>query len=138
MWTVESMSRDGVDVPLSDATRWRFVAIDRGTFAWARDATGATVPLQFEWDPATGTAQVARHGSEETTPWSCELGFKTVKVDPPLLLRNEDRGTLVDGERRTLALKGRLGDQQIELHTVEKRFRLQTGFRFRQELPDFW
>ena len=31
-----------------------------------------------------------------------------------------------------------LSDHDLELHTVEKVFRLQTGFRLRQELPDFW
>ena len=30
------------------------------------------------------------------------------------------------------------GPSLDELHTVEKRFRLLTGFRLRQELPDFW
>ena len=56
----------------------------------------------------------------------------------PLLLRNEDRGKQVDVERRSLVLKGTWDGHALELHTVEKRFRLQTGFRLRQELPDFW
>ena len=60
------------------------------------------------------------------------------KVDPPLLLRNEERGKKVDGERRTLVLHGEWRGRQLELHTVEKIFRLKTDFRLRQELPDFW
>lgn len=58
--------------------------------------------------------------------------------DPPLLLRNEQRGKKVDGERCTLVLTGKWQGKQLELHTVQKIFRLQTGFRLRQELPDFW
>ncbi|MFT4843445.1 MAG: hypothetical protein ACI8UD_000028 [Planctomycetota bacterium] len=55
-----------------------------------------------------------------------------------LLLPTEDRGKKVDSERRSLVLNGAWGDKQLELHVVEKRFRLQTGFRLRQELPDYW
>lgn len=141
VWTVERMLLDGAEVPLTDATRWRFFAIDRGTLAWSRDATGQQLYFDFAWDPATGVAQVKpRVGGQElqAMPWTCVEGRKTVPVDPPLLLRNEQRGKPVDGERRTLVLTGQWRDRQLELHTVEKRFRLQTGFRLRQELPDFW
>jgi hypothetical protein len=140
LWVVDTMLLDGVEVPMTDATRWRYFAIDRGTNAWAHDATGQRRLFNFTWDPATGIAQVAERSAtgKEPAPWTCEQGTKVTKVDPSLLLRNEDRGRKVDGERRTLVLKGRFGDHQIELHTVEKRFRLQTGFRLRQELPDFW
>jgi hypothetical protein len=61
-----------------------------------------------------------------------------VKGDPPLLLRNADRGKPVDVERRSLVLSGKWNGHDLELKTVEKVFRLQTGFRLRQELPDFW
>jgi hypothetical protein len=144
LWVVDTMLLDGVEVSSTNATRWRYFAIDRGTNAWARDATGQRRLFAFAWNPATGIAQVAERAAagqepdKKPTPWTCEQGTKVTKVDPVLLLRNEDRGRKVDGERRTLVLKGRLGDQQLELHTVEKRFRLQTGFRLRQELPDFW
>jgi hypothetical protein len=140
VWVVEKMLLDGAEVPIADATRWRYFAIDRGTMAWTRDATGQRRAFDFAWDAATGIAQVAERGAggKEPAPWTCEQGTKVTKVDPVLLLRIADRGSKVDGERRTLVLKGKLGDRQIELHTVEKRFRLQTGFRLRQELPDFW
>ncbi len=139
LWTVESMSLDGQEVLASDATRWRDFAVDRGTLAWTRDFTGKRRFLEFQWDEATGIAQVKERGAEgEAVPWTCERGVKVVKGDAPELLRNEERGKQVDVERRSLVLKGRWDGHDLELRTVEKRFRLETGFRLRQELPDFW
>ncbi|HEX5050844.1 MAG TPA: hypothetical protein VFZ65_03650 [Planctomycetota bacterium] len=141
VWMVDKMLLDGQEVPVTDATRWRFFAIDRGTLAWVREAAGTHRYFDFAWDAATGTAQVKpRTGAADTVPvpWTCKQGSKIVPVDPPLLLRGEDRGKKIDGERRTLVLEGQWGGKQLELHTVEKVFRLQTGFRLRQELPDFW
>ena len=74
----------------------------------------------------------------DPAPWTCERGDKLVKGDPPLLLRNEERGKPVDVERRSLVLKGRWDGHDLELHAVEKSFRLLAPFRLRQELPDFW
>ena len=139
LWTVESMTLDGKVVPMTDATRWRDFAIDRGTQAWTRELNGRRHFFEFTWDPATGTAQVKpRGGTGEAVSWTCERGKKTVKGDPPLLLRNADRGKPVDVERRFLVLRGKWNDHDLELQTVEKVFRLQTEFRLRQELPDFW
>lgn len=146
VWTVDAMLLDGVEVPITDATRWRFLAIDRGTLAWAREATGQRRNFEFVLDATTQVAQVKpRTGAPAAAgeaaapePWTCEVGTKVMPVDPPLLLRNEERGRKVDGERRTLVVKGKLGDKQLELRTHAKQFRLQTGFRLRQELPDFW
>ena len=70
--------------------------------------------------------------------WTVEQGTDVVKGDPPLLLRNEDRGKQVDVERRYLSLQGKWQGKDLELYAIEKVFRLQTGFRLRQELPDFW
>src|SRR5262245_33490384 len=139
LWVVESMQLDGVDVPVGDATRWRDFAVDAGNMAWAREATGTRYWFEFRWDEAAGTAQVKQRGdSAEAVTWTSECGSTTTKVDPPLLLRNEERGKKVDGQRRTLVLKGEWRGRQLELRTVEKIFRLKTGFRLRQELPDFW
>ncbi len=139
LWTVETMLRDGVEVPLGDATRWREFAIDRGTLAWTRDLSGTRRFLDFSWKPASGGAQVKERGKEgDGVPWTTEPGVATVKGDAPHLLRNEERGKQVDVERRTLRLKGQWDGHELELRTVEKKFRLQTGFRLRQELPDFW
>jgi hypothetical protein len=139
LWTVESMLVDGQDVPTTDATRWRYFAIDRGSMAWSCELTGKRHYFEFKWDDTTGIAQVKERGSAaDPSPWTCERGLKVVKGDPPLLLYNEDRGKLVDVERRSLVIKGKWDTHDLELHTVEKLFRLQTGFRLRQELPDFW
>ena len=139
LWTVESMTLDGKEVPTTDASRWRDFAVDRGPVAWAREQTGKRHTFEFKWDEATGIAQVKVRGTAgDPAPWTCERGETTVKGDAPLLLRNEDRGKQVDVQRRSLVLKGKWDGHDLELHTVEKRFRLQTGFRLRQELPDFW
>jgi hypothetical protein len=140
LWTVESMTLDGKVVPMSDATRWRDFAIDRGTQAWTRELSGRRHFFEFTWDEAAGSARVKERSASggEVTIWTCERGKKTVKGDPPLLLRNADRGKQVDVERRFLVLRGKWNGHDLELKTVEKVFRLQTGFRLRQELPDFW
>jgi hypothetical protein len=139
LWTVESMALDGKEVPATDATRWRDFAVDRGSKAWTRELSGKRSYLEFTWDEAAGTAQVkALDSKDDPATWSCQRGTKVVKGDPPLLLKNEDRGKPVDVERRSLVLKGPWGGHDLELHTVEKVFRLQTGFRLRQELPDYW
>lgn len=139
LWTVESMSLDGQEVPMTDATRWRDFAIDRNPLAWSRELSGKRHYFDFKWDEASGVAQVKERGStKDAAAWTCERGVKVVKGDPPILLRNEDRGKPVDVERKSLVLKGKWDDHDLELHTIEKVFRLQTGFRLRQELPDFW
>lgn len=145
LWTVDKMLLDGVEVPVADATRWRYVAIDRGTSAWSREASGRRRTFEFKLDEAAQTAQVKERGASgpgasglPAEAWTCTTGVRIVPVDVPLLLKNADRMRKVDGERRSLVVKGKWGDKQLELHTVEKVFRLQTGFRLRQELPDFW
>lgn len=139
LWTVDSMTLDGEEVPSTDATRWRDFAVDRGPRAWAREQTGKRHYFDFTWDESTGVAQVkVRETEGDPAPWTCELGEKMVKGDAPYLLRNEDRGKPVDVSRRSLVIRGRWEDRDLELHAVEKLFRLQTGFRLRQELPDFW
>ena len=139
LWTVESMSLDGQEVPMTDATRWRDFAIDRKPAAWSRELSGKRHAFEFDLDEASGIAQVKERGSTgDASAWTCERGEKTVKGDPPLLLRNEDRGKPVDVERTSLVIKGKWDGHDLELHTIQKVFRLQTGFRLRQELPDFW
>jgi hypothetical protein len=139
LWTVEAMSLDGKEVPLSDAARWRDFAIDRGPVAWARELGGKRHNFEFEWDGATASAQVKLRGAaSDATTWTCERGTKVVRGDAPLLLHQDDRGKQVDVERRWLVLRGQWDGHDLELRTVEKVFRLQTGFRLRQELPDFW
>jgi hypothetical protein len=139
LWTVESMSLDGQEIPMTDATRWRDLAIDRNPLAWSRELSGKRHYFDFKWDEASGLAQVKERGSTgDASAWTCERGVKMVKGDPPLLLRNEERGKPVDVQRKSLVIKGTWDGHDLELHTIEKVFRLQTGFRLRQELPDFW
>jgi len=139
LWTIESMSRDGLEVPMTDATRWRDFAIDRAPLAWTRELTGKRHYFDIKWDEAAGVAKVKERGADgDAAPWTFERGVKVVKGDPPQLLRKEDRGIPVDVERRSLVLKGRWDGHDLELHAVEKSFRLQIPFRLRQELPDFW
>jgi hypothetical protein len=138
LWVVETMRLDGVEVPVTDAQRWRDFAIDTADQAWSREAGGARHFFEFHWDDAAGTAQVKDRTGGDAATWTGERGTKTTKVDPPLLLHNEERGKKVDGERPTLVLTGKWQGKQLELQTVQKVFRLQTGFRLRQELPDFW
>ena len=141
LYVVDKMLLDGQEVPVTDATRWRYLAVDRGTLAWVRETSGQRRFFDFVWDDKAAVAQVKTRGAAAEAaaePWTCERGTKIVKVDLPLLLTNEDRGRKIDGERPSLVVKGKLGDKQLELHTVLKAFRLQTGFRLRQELPDGW
>lgn len=140
VWLVEKMLLDGQEVPITDATRWKFLAVDRGTTAWVRAASGQQSWFDFEWDAAAGVAKAKSRGAKDdgTQEWTIEVGKKMVPCEVPLLLRNEDRRRKVDSERRTLVVKGRLGDRQLELHTYEKVFPLLKGFRLRQELPEFW
>ncbi|MFK7740670.1 MAG: hypothetical protein AB8H80_10130 [Planctomycetota bacterium] len=140
-WMVERMLVDGVEVPTNDASRWRLLAIDIGNRTWTRDANGNKLQFEFVLDPDAKTAQVKPRSagpSAVAVPWTIVQGTKTVPCDPPLLLHAKDRGKKVPAERRTLKLTGAWGEKQLELLVVEKRFRLQTGFRLRQELPDFW
>jgi topoisomerase IA-like protein len=133
------MTLDGEEVPTSDASRWRDFAVDRGSMAWARELSGKRHYFEFKLDEATGIAQVKARGAVgDAAPWTCECGEKIVKGDPPLLLHNEDRGKTIDVQRRSLVLKGQWDGHDLELRTTEKLFRLQTEFRLRQELPDFW
>ncbi|MBL8748978.1 MAG: hypothetical protein JNK78_07450 [Planctomycetes bacterium] len=139
MWVVDEMRLGGREVPRSDATRWREFAIDRGDLAWSRDGAGQRRFFDFVFDPATGTASVKARGKDAAAAtWTCERGSTAVQVDVPLLMKREDRGRRVDGTRRSLVLKGRLGDDEIEVRAHEKLLRIRTGFRLRQELPEGW
>lgn len=140
LWQVDKMVLDGIEVPASDASRWRDFAVDAGTLAWERDYSGKRRFFDFRWNAASKVAQVKVRdaGDPKEERWMCERGSKTVKVEVPELKRPEDYRRTIDDERRTLVLRGKWEGKQLELHTVEKRFRLQAGFRLRQELPEGW
>jgi hypothetical protein len=140
LWTVETMKLDGQEVPRTDASRWKHFAVDAGTWAWAEEASGRRVSFEFVLGDPPTQAQVRRQGPQQQTPvtWTIEAGTKTMPVPLALRLTPADGQKRVDGERRTLVLKGEYDGKQLELVTVEKVFPLQTGFRLRQELPDGW
>jgi hypothetical protein len=141
VWQVERMLLDGAEVPPTEMARWRQFAIDRGKNAWAEQANGQRQWLELTLDEAGTRAEVVARGSpaaETKDVWTFEPGSKVVKVPPPLRLRPQDWQRRVDEERRTLVVRGTWRGKPFELHTVEKRFRLQTGFRLRQEFPDGW
>lgn len=141
VWKVERMVVDGVEVAEADVTRWRYLAIDRGKNTWVRDAGGARLGFEFKLDERRLDARVKERRDGElgrTEVWAITRGSKIVPVDVPLLLRNEDRAQQRIGIRPSLVIEGTWRGKPFEVEVVEKRFRLQTGFRLRQELPDFW
>jgi hypothetical protein len=75
-----------------------------------------------------------RSGGDEQT-WTYERGAKTVQVADPEPRTMADFNRMVDVERRSLVLRGRWGDKELELHTVEKVFLLHRGFHWVQEMP---
>ncbi|MBK8099711.1 MAG: hypothetical protein IPK26_21605 [Planctomycetes bacterium] len=141
VWKVERMVVDGVEVAETDVTRWRYLAIDRGKDAWVREVSGTRRGFEFVLDEGKLEAQVKerRDGKlGDADAWTIVRGSKIGPVDVPLLLRNEDRAQQRIGPRPSLTVKGTWRGKPFELEVVAKRFRLQTGFRLRQELPDFW
>lgn len=135
IWNVETMLLDGVEVPATDATRWKFLAIDRDRRAWARDATGKVVSFAYTEDVAGGKVGMKPQAGGDEQAWTFERGTKIVKALNPEPRTREDFAKQVDVERRTLVLKGKLLDKQLELHTVERVFPLFRGFHFVQEMP---
>src|SRR5262245_43759036 len=77
LWVVETMRLDGVEVPVTDAKRWRDFAIDTADQAWCREASGARHWFEFKWDDAAGTAQVKDRSGGDAETWTCVQGTKT-------------------------------------------------------------
>jgi hypothetical protein len=134
LWSVERMLLDGVEVPATDATRWKFLAIDEGGTTWTRTASGNMHAFAHGGFVDGSVTMKPRSGGDEQT-WTFESGTKTVQVADPEPRTMADFGKMVGVERRTLVLRGRWGDKQLELHTVEKVLLLQRGFRWVQEMP---
>ncbi len=134
LWRVEKMLRDGVEVPITDATRWQFLAIDRGPRAWSREATGRGHAWRLQEDLAANTITLTDQAGKAHV-LTIERGTKMVKTVNPAPLRMEDFRTLVDVETPFLVLKGRLGEHDLELHTVARYFPLLRDFTMVQEMP---
>ncbi len=134
LWNVEKMLLEGVEVPLADAMLWKSLSIDRGGRAVARETTGRQHTFTHKEDVAAGVLSM-KVGAGKAEDWTFTRGTKRVKVAHPEPRTMKDYRKQVSAERRTLVLKGKWGDRQIELHTVERVFVLERGFHWVQELP---
>jgi hypothetical protein len=138
IWRVEKLLRGGVEVPITDATRWQFLALDRGPRAWVKEATGRT----HSWRLAEELAADGKSGTLTLTdqagsafPLAIERGTKLVPTMNPAPLRMDDFRKMVDVDTPTLVLKGKLGEHEVEVHTVKRYFPLLRRFTMVQEMP---
>jgi hypothetical protein len=136
MWTVQKMLLDGVEVPATDVTRWKTFAIDDFGMTWARETSGRVHMFTHQDFTADGvTLKLRTQGEAPGEAWTIERGTQTVQEPHPEPRSMADYGKVVDAERRALVLRGRWGERQVELHLVEKVFRLRRGFHWVQEVP---
>jgi hypothetical protein len=138
VWRVERMLVDGAELPRENATRWRDVAIDRGPELRARELTGRVHSFGLTEQLAEEKLLLAPRAGGDVQTFAAVRGTKQVPERNPLPLRNSDRTKPVDVERRTLVLRGTWNGKPLEVALVERGFPIQTPFRLRQELPDFW
>lgn len=148
VWQVERMLVDGAELAATDPHRWRWLAFERGTFAFVDEMGGERHALDAKLDAAAddadrfgATLQVTRRGGEPAShqdTWRVQEGTKTVQVARPMARTMQERFETVAAERRTLVVRGNFAARSIEVHLVEKRFALQKGFLLRQELPEGW
>lgn len=136
-WDVERMLLDGEEVAAADASRWRFLAIDRGGRAFYRTAAGAQRSFSYAEDLAKGeiTLTTASDAEPDARTLRVEQGTKTLAAPHPAPRTRQDFGERVDAERRTLSLKGEWQGQLLELELVEHVFLLHRGFHWVQEMP---
>ncbi|MFY9343173.1 MAG: hypothetical protein WAT39_11820 [Planctomycetota bacterium] len=141
VWQVETLRLDGQELAATDPGRWRYFAVERGKRAWTKPVAGPVQPLEFTLaaDGASAAVRVMRReGAGEAESWRLEVGTKKVPAWNPVPLRNEDRGVPIEVEVRTLKASGTWQGKPIEFVSFEKPWKLKSGFRLRQELPDFW
>ena len=139
-WEIESMRLDGAEVSLADAQRWRYFAVEQGTRAWVRSLSGQRQDFEFALsaDAQQATLSWTGRSKDAADSWCIDQGTKRVPVWNPVPLRNADRQKPIEAERRTLKVSGTWQGKALEFEAVEKVWKLQTAFRLRQELPDFW
>lgn len=137
LWTVEKMLLDGVEVPLSDATRWQSLAIDVGNSASAKTLMGQVHGFVIEEDLAANKVTLKPRSVEdaESMEWTIERSVVTRKVRNPNPKALAERGGQIDGEVDAIVFKGSWNGSAIELHTVKKIFRVHDGFRLIREFP---
>jgi hypothetical protein len=135
LWRVEKMVRDGAEVPIADATRWRVLAIDDGGAMWAREATGRAHWFDVTERLDENRLDVKPRGRGEPTQWSVERGKKIVKEAHPAPTTRKEMREPFDVERPTLVVRGRFDGHDVEVHTVQRALPLHRGFHFVQEMP---
>lgn len=139
VWDVEKMVRDGEEVAATDATRWKWLAIDTHDSAWIRTLTDQTQWLHFAEGEQPGTVMVApRRGQkppEDAPTWTCERGEKTVKGLNPAPKTMAEYSQMVDVTRQSLVLRGPWDGGTLELHLLRRDLPLERGFHLVQEMP---
>lgn len=137
LWKVEKMLRDGEQVPMSDATRWEYFAIDKGGYAYGKALMGKRHSFDLEEDLDNDAIKLTPRFAKdaEAVTWSLERSVATRKVRNPDAKTREEWGGQIDKEVPAIVFKGTFEGQEIELHTVQKVFRLHDGFRLIREFP---
>lgn len=145
IWKVEAMSLDGERVPLRDSRRWRYFAVDRAQRSWSVTYFGMRRSFLTRWDLEGGSAKVWKPKAggrsweakppEDAATWKVTLGTATRKVPNREGKTREARQQRIPMELRTLQLRGTWEEKELVLNLVEKRFNLERGFRWIQELP---
>jgi hypothetical protein len=135
LWRVEKMVRDGVEVPITDATRWRVLAIDDGGVSWAREATGRAHWFDVTERLDENRLDVKPRGRGEPTQWTVERATKVVQEAHPAPTTRKEMREPFAVERPTLVVRGRVDGHDVEVHTVQRALPLHRGFHFVQEMP---
>lgn len=134
VWTIEAQSFDGQEVPADDATRWRSLTVLDGGRAILREVSGRQQAIGVNENLAAAQLLVkGPDGKEET--FSVELGIKKVQQPNSAPRTMAEFSQQVEVDRRSLVLRGKWGDRNLELRAVERVFRLHRGFHWVQELP---
>jgi hypothetical protein len=145
VWTVESMKveRGSVDpagspavveVPPTDATRWRQLVIGRGV-AYAEDLAGTRIEFTYGEDLAAGFVTLQPKAGDGEAKWTAsrEQAMRTVSHPEPETIA--DFVAKVERPRTIVRLSGSYAGKRVELQLVQRVFDLQRGFHFRQEHP---
>ncbi len=136
LWQVETMLLDGEEVPSSDSSKWRFLAIDRGNVAFGKTLLGEAFYFDIEENlEANELTLEARTSGQESAVWTVERSTVTRKVRDPNPKKRGEWGGSIDAELPAIVFKGDWQGRPIELHTVQKQFRVHDGFRLIREFP---
>lgn len=135
LYQVDKMLLDGVEVPTSESSRWKFLAIDKGNRAWAKTLLGTRHNFAYEEDVESKTIGLTPAGGADKQVWTFARSIVTRKVRHPAPATAEQFREPVDGEREQFIWTGPWGDKALELHTVKKVFRVHDPGRMVREFP---